>query len=116
MNPGIMIAGTSQYVESQNPGNAADSCGMRAGQVSCPTAVIEAAAPDTPVEIMSTRAWRLGYACHAPRRAIRDNQTSRPRDAVWILTCGNAAYRVILIPGAAAHVERIEKPAAETAR
>lgn len=73
-------------------------------------------APDTPVEIVSTHAWRLGYACHAPRRAIRDNQTSRAHDTVWILTCGNAAYRVTLIPGAAAHVERIEKPAGEMAK
>jgi hypothetical protein len=47
---------------------------------------------------------------------MRDNQTSRPHAAVWILTCGNAAYRVTLIPGAAAHIERIAKPAAEMAK
>ena len=112
MNPGIMMGQT----ETRNTPHPIDMCGWQSGPVSCSTAVGEMAAPDTPVEIISTHAWRLGYACNAPRRAIRDHQTSPPHDGVWILTCGNAAYRVTLVPGVAAHVERIEKPVGEMAK
>jgi hypothetical protein len=46
-----------------------------------------------------------GYRCDAPVSAERDAALSRPDQAVWILKCQNASYRVRLIPDLAARVE-----------
>jgi len=62
------------------------------------------AAPDTPVELITDRVRRQGFACEAPRRVEHDMKASKPRAAVWDLYCGNAAYRVIFIPDMAARV------------
>jgi hypothetical protein len=51
---------------------------------------------------------RQGLVCEEPRRAQRDEQASRPNGAVWTLSCGNAKYRVTLIPDMAANVELIK--------
>ena len=40
-----------------------------------------------------------------PVSAERDAALSRPDEAVWILKCQNASYRVRLIPDLAARVE-----------
>jgi len=70
--------------------------------------VAQATAVDTPVAIISDQIRRQGYACDEPRQAERDQQASRPNLTVWILTCGNATYRVTLIPDMAARVERLK--------
>jgi hypothetical protein len=65
-------------------------------------------AADTPASIISARIRRQGYPCDEPRQAKHDRQASRPNVAVWILRCGNAAYRVKLIPDMAARVELVK--------
>jgi hypothetical protein len=73
----------------------------------CGLKVAQAPAGDTPVNIISDQIRRQGFACDEPRQAERDRQASRPNETVWILRCGNATYRVTLIPDMAARVERL---------
>ena len=47
-----------------------------------------------------------GYSCHEALTAEQDLAYSRPDEAAWILECDNATYRVRLVPGLAADVER----------
>ena len=70
--------------------------------------VAQAPAADTAVSIISDQIRRQGYACDEPRQAERDRAASRPNETVWILTCGNARYRVTLIPDMAARVEQLK--------
>src|SRR5262245_59931209 len=74
----------------------------------CGFKVSQAAGGDTPVGIISDQIRRQGYACDEPRQAERDREASRPNQTVWVLTCGNATYRVTLIPDMAARVERLK--------
>src|SRR5262245_58768591 len=74
----------------------------------CGLKVSQAAGGDTPVGIISDQIRRQGYACDEPRQAERDREASRPNQTVWVLTCGNATYRVTLIPDMAARVERLK--------
>jgi hypothetical protein len=48
-----------------------------------------------------------GYRCDVRVSAERDPALSRPDEAVWILKCQNATYRVRLIPDMAARVEQL---------
>jgi hypothetical protein len=73
----------------------------------CGLTVAQAPAGDTPVNIISDQIRRQGFACDEPRQAERDRQASRPNETVWILRCGNASYRVTLVPDMAARVERL---------
>jgi len=77
----------------------ARTCGLKLAQAP--------PAGDTPVNIISDQIRRQGYACDEPRQAERDREASRPNLTVWILRCGNATYRVTLIPDMAARVERL---------
>src|SRR5262245_5474122 len=87
---------------------------MEAGYVPCAISwlcrwkVSQAGGGDTPVGIISDQIRRQGYACDEPRQAERDREASRPNQTVWVLTCGNATYRVTLIPDMAARVERLK--------
>jgi hypothetical protein len=49
-----------------------------------------------------------GYACNKSLTVERDPTYSRPDEPVWILKCDNATYRVRLVPGMAAKVERLD--------
>ena len=73
----------------------------------CGLTVAQALPSETPVNIISDQIRRQGFACDEPRQAERDRQASRPNETVWILRCGNATYRVTLIPDMAARVERL---------
>jgi hypothetical protein len=64
-----------------------------------------ACAGEAPKEIIAAHIRQQGYRCDAPKIAKRDPHASRPDEAVWILTCSNARYRVRLIPDMAAVVE-----------
>ncbi len=44
-----------------------------------------------------------------PQSADQDMQASKPDEAVWIIRCEDATYRVRLVPDMAAAVERIDK-------
>lgn len=66
------------------------------------------AAQESPRDIVAAHIRSQGYSCDAPQSAMRDRRASRPDEAAWILDCGNASYRVRLIPDMAAIVERID--------
>ena len=40
--------------------------------------------------------------------AVRDSAVSRPNVTIWVLTCGNARYRVRLVPDMAAQVTQLK--------
>jgi hypothetical protein len=67
------------------------------------TAFAAHAAEEMPAEIIAAQIRDQGYACDKALSAERDGE--RSDDAVWILKCQNATYRVRLIPDMAAKVE-----------
>ena len=60
-----------------------------------------------PSKIIADQVRDQGYACSDARGVERDPAYSRPDEPVWILKCDNAAYRVRLVPGTAAKIERL---------
>jgi hypothetical protein len=67
-----------------------------------------AEAPDAPSTIVAAQIRSQGYACSEPVAAARDREASAPNVTVWTLRCGNASYRVRLVPDMAAQVTRLE--------
>jgi hypothetical protein len=68
-----------------------------------------AAEPDTvAAEIVAAQIRAQGYACTRPVAAVRDQAASQPNATVWVLSCGNARYRVRLVPDMAAQVTQLE--------
>ncbi|HEX5958912.1 MAG TPA: hypothetical protein VFY92_09700 [Hyphomicrobiaceae bacterium] len=63
---------------------------------------------DTPAGIIAAQIRAQGYGCSPPVAATRDRQETATHDAVWILTCSNARYRVRLVPDMAAEVTQLE--------
>ena len=59
-------------------------------------------------KIVADQVRDQGYACNKSLTLERDPTYSRPDEPVWILDCDNATYRVRLIPGMAADVERLD--------
>jgi hypothetical protein len=72
------------------------------------TKVVAQSAEDTPKEIIADQIGQQGYSCVKPISAQRDIKLSKADEAVWILKCKNAAYRVRLVPDMAAMVERVD--------
>ena len=60
-------------------------------------------------DVIAAQIRDQGYTCDTPQSATRDEQASRPDEAVWILQCETAKYRVRLDPDMAAKVERIDQ-------
>lgn len=58
----------------------------------------ESAAP-----VVADQVRAQGHECAEPVSAARD--PSEDTDAVWVLTCANAAYKVRLVPDQAAQIE-----------
>jgi hypothetical protein len=69
------------------------------------TAFAAHAAEEMPAEIIAAQIRDQGYVCDKALSAKRDGE--RSDDAVWILKCQNATYRVRLVPDMAARVERL---------
>jgi hypothetical protein len=67
-----------------------------------------AAEADAAAEIVAAQIRTQGYACSSPVAAERDRAASRPNETVWMLNCGNARYRVRLVPNMAAQVTQLE--------
>jgi hypothetical protein len=68
-----------------------------------------AAEPDPAAAgIVAAQIRSQGYACTKPVSAVRDQAASRPNETVWVLSCGNARYRVRLLPDMAAHVTQLK--------
>ena len=63
-------------------------------------------AGEMPAEIIAAQIRDQGYACEKAMSAKRDGE--RLDDAVWILKCQNATYRVRLNPDMAAKVEKLD--------
>jgi hypothetical protein len=61
----------------------------------------QAAAP-----LIATQVREQGFECSEPTGAQRDPNADG--DAVWILTCANASYRVRLVPDQAASIEPLQ--------
>src|SRR5262245_39345485 len=119
LTAGVFLCGVASAVPASEPSIAAEALfaeepADKVGHVPCMiprrcgVQVSQAAGGDTPVGIISDQIRRQGYACDEPRQAERDRQASRPNMTVWVLTCGNATYRVTLIPDMAAKVERLK--------
>ena len=64
-------------------------------------------AQQTPADGIAAQIRAQGYRCDVPVGAERDPALSRPDEAVWILKCQNATYRVRVIPDMAARVEQL---------
>ena len=64
---------------------------------------------EDPKDIVAAQIRAQGYKCDSPQSAEQDAQASKPDEAVWVLQCEGASYRVRLVPDMAAKVERIDK-------
>jgi hypothetical protein len=74
-----------------------------------PALVSLAAEPDkAAAEIVAAQIRAQGYACTQPVAAERDQAASQPNATVWLLSCGNARYRVRLVPDMAAQVTQLK--------
>jgi hypothetical protein len=60
---------------------------------------------ESPKNVIAAHLRLQGYACEAPQSARRDVKASRPDEAVWLVTCENARYRVRLVPNMADVIE-----------
>ncbi|AHB48441.1 hypothetical protein W911_08605 [Hyphomicrobium nitrativorans NL23] len=70
-----------------------------------------AADPAVSKDVIAVQLRKQGFECKNPESAEREKHDSKPDEAVWLLTCEGARYKVQLIPKMAAKVERIaEEP------
>ena len=69
---------------------------------------VHAQQPEMPAETIAAQVRLQGHRCDEPLSATRDTASSKPNEAVWVLKCANATYRLWLIPDMAARVERLE--------
>ena len=82
------------------------SCKLAFGAIFLQLAYIPAqGAEERPADIIAAQIRDQGYACAKALSA--DREQSELGDAVWILKCDDATYRVKLIPDMAAKVERL---------
>ena len=65
-------------------------------------------AQETPEDIVATQVRAQGHPCKDAQSAQRDQAASKPDEPVWLLQCQDASYRVRLISGMAAQIERID--------
>jgi hypothetical protein len=72
-------------------------------------AALAAAGTGNPMDILAAQLRDQGYACDHPQSAEQDAKGSRPDEAVWIIQCEGAKYRMRLVPDMAAKVERIDQ-------
>lgn len=64
-------------------------------------------AQEGPKDIIAAQIRSQGYACNSTQSAERDVAASAANEAVWMLRCQNASYRVTLIPNLAAKIEKV---------
>ena len=65
------------------------------------------AAEEMPAETIAAQIRRQGYRCDGSLNAERDAERSKPGEAVWVLKCENATYRIRIVPKMAAQVEQL---------
>jgi hypothetical protein len=61
-----------------------------------------------PAELLAAQLRTQGFRCDKPVSAQQDAGRSKPDEAVWIVRCANASYRMRLIPDMAAVVEPLD--------
>jgi len=62
---------------------------------------------ERPDAILAGQVRQQGHLCDKAIEAHRDEAMSRADEAVWILRCSNATYRIRLRPDMAARIEPI---------
>ena len=67
-----------------------------------------AAQLEKPADSIAAKIRMQGFPCDNPKQAEHNAALSKPNQQVWVLQCGNATYRVRLIPDMAAQVERLD--------
>lgn len=67
-----------------------------------------AAEDENPKKIIAAQVRKQGFACQTPQDATRDSEHSKADETAWVLSCGNASYRVILVPDMQARVKRLD--------
>jgi len=69
----------------------------------------EAQAQNEPAaNVIAVQIRKQGFACDDVKGAEKDAKADRADLPVWILDCGNASYRVRLVPNMAAAVEKLD--------
>jgi hypothetical protein len=72
------------------------------------TAVHSVSAQEPTRDLLAAQIRDQGYVCSEPLSAKKDLIRSRPDQAVWVLRCKNANYRLRLVPDMAARVQRLK--------
>jgi hypothetical protein len=67
-------------------------------------------------DIIAVQIRKQGFQCTNPMSATREGDATKYDDAVWLLKCENAAYKVQLIPNMAAKVEQVPAAATDDAK
>ncbi|HEX9881922.1 MAG TPA: hypothetical protein VGA65_05390 [Hyphomicrobium sp.] len=63
---------------------------------------------ESAANVIAVQIRKQGFACEKAQSAEKDAKADRPDSPVWILDCGNASYRVRLVPNMAAKVEKLD--------
>jgi len=77
------------------------------GYIAVTVPFVASAAEEMPAETIAAQIRRQGYRCDGSLNAERDTARSTPGEAVWVLKCENATYRVRLIPRMAARWSKL---------
>jgi hypothetical protein len=59
-------------------------------------------------EILAVRVREQSHQCRTPLKAERDRTRSRAHEAVWVLRCDNASYRLRLRMDMAAEITKLD--------
>jgi hypothetical protein len=101
-----------KFVSSPRPKTSVDSESTGSVQANGPiTAETKPAAAtmalEAPKNIFASLIRGQGYACDSPQSAEYDVAASEAPEVVWMLDCQNASYRVTIIPGIGAKVDKV---------
>jgi len=63
---------------------------------------------ESAASVIAVQIRKQGFTCNKAQGAKKDAKADRPDLPVWILDCGNATYRVELVPNMAAKVDKLD--------
>ena len=64
---------------------------------------------ETTKDMLAAQLRLQGFSCTKPLSAKRNARQSRPDEAVWVVRCEKASYRMRLVPDTAARVELLRR-------